>query len=148
MDPKAEYTFHEPCRQNFGLPYGMMTFISQKNANPVAYSKLISTCKHFFAKRPLLIVEDLWRLPRTPYQYRLTYENKSILLEEEALEATKLKLWITDELETFKGFFANLLKKLYRFDGDQLILSYGELTLEEYLILTSSKNLIKRSIHL
>uniref|UniRef100_A0AC34GTZ7 F-box domain-containing protein n=1 Tax=Panagrolaimus sp. ES5 TaxID=591445 RepID=A0AC34GTZ7_9BILA len=55
-DPNAEYTFKNPRRQLFDLPYSIMKNVI-KNANGAVWKKLIQTCKYFYAKKDLYPVE-------------------------------------------------------------------------------------------
>ena len=146
MDPKAEYTFQEPRRQSFGLPYEMMQIITQKNTNPVVYSKLISTCNHFSAKRPLLMVERFFYSHRLS-QYHMSYKNKEVSWNLESLQASKSKLWITQKIillrPQLKLTASELINNLYRFDGSELVICDHKLTMQEYMILILSKNLSK-----
>ena len=144
MNPQQEFTFQKPRLQAFNLPYGMMTFVTQKNANHVVYSKLITTCKHFFAKNPLLMVEDVF-YSQCSLDYNMLFKNKGISLSLESLQASKSKLWITQQITFLRSQVkiaaSNIVKKLYRFDGSQLWICGQELTLQEYMVLTLSKNL-------
>ena len=121
---QREFSFQEPRRQTFGLPFPMMSYITHENINPIVYSKLISTCKHFFAKRPLLIVESFSNSVVEPNEYTLTLNNESFLWFMK--DNMKLKLWITEELlisyDPSSSIAAPFLKKIYRFDGVHLAL--------------------------
>ena len=140
--PQNEYSFQQPRRQLFGLPYDMMNSITYKNSNYIVYAKLISTCKHFFAKRPLLMVGNVHEDEvRQSYGLNTKYETVFWKFNIES----KIKLWITGYFNSTyfdsTSAIANLIPMCYRFDGQDLQLVENELTLDEYIFLTSSKNL-------
>ena len=80
VQPESHYSFRVPRPQAFCLPYEMMEIITRKNTNPLVYTKLISTCKHFFAKSHLHMVDDVVFDNISPFQYKITYKKENIFL--------------------------------------------------------------------
>ena len=53
-----EYSFSNPRHQSLSLPYGFINYII-KYYSPKVCKKLMMSCKHFFSKKRILVVEDV-----------------------------------------------------------------------------------------
>ena len=143
QDDATQWTFNQPRPQNFDLPYGYTNHIF-KNHTAGLFSKLMMTCKQFFSKERILVVDHV--------QYSFSemdadfHGQKEFPLSLEKLKKNKTKLWVTEQLNShvMNNHIKNLsefLKAIYRFDGSGLWLFQREFTYEEYMALVASKNL-------
>ena len=136
MNAQNAFTFQAPRRQNFALPFPLMNFFTFKNSNTIAYSKLIKTCKNFYAKNPIVIVNDVINGEETDMRYKLKNQETSINWTIEKMKSTKMKLWISEYIKMDnmgQKPVTHLLKKIYRFDGCILTLAGEKLLLMNIL---------------
>uniref|UniRef100_A0A914QV82 Uncharacterized protein n=1 Tax=Panagrolaimus davidi TaxID=227884 RepID=A0A914QV82_9BILA len=76
-------------RQNFSLPNNIIYYISKNPKSAKLYQKMIQTCKYFFIKNPIIVIdsrlafcENQWLIKRKPYD----------------ISNVTCKFWITDDL--------------------------------------------------
>ena len=134
--PNMEYTFVPPRRQAFGLPGPMMHYMTNQNSSAPAYLKLATSCKFFYGKRPILVVDDGFFDTKS----KISYMYDTVRWDRKKVGTFKKKLWITGELH-IDSYLPVCLN--FQFDGHSLILINQKISFEEYLKLVSSKNLAK-----
>uniref|UniRef100_A0AC35EWV9 Uncharacterized protein n=1 Tax=Panagrolaimus sp. PS1159 TaxID=55785 RepID=A0AC35EWV9_9BILA len=126
-------------RQTFALPDSMMFYI-KKNRSASLYKKLIKSCKYFFIKQPLLIVNSLFY-----YYTEWLVENKTF-----DLSKCTLKLWILDELDVSPDcrnaghdeLAVSVMSKLHRCDAKELSLSFQVISFNDLSSLISSAEFV------
>ena len=51
--------FKKPAPQQFGLPLTIICYVAKNPTSPKLYQKLAGTCKYFYHKNPIIIVENI-----------------------------------------------------------------------------------------
>ena len=144
-DEASGFTFVQPRRQTYSLPYGFSSYIF-KNKSVDLYKKLIMSCKSFFSKNRILVVKYV------QIYINFNFDNKNVTCILTNMEEKKIKIWITDELESHNVTDGTLklldfMKILYRFDGKLLSIYKEQITFDEYMRLVSSKKLYHVTMH-
>ena len=134
------YNFDHPRRQNISLPYNYSGYIF-KNYTPKAYKNLVKTCKQFFGRERLIVVEAL-RI----FNHKIKMDDVYLALSVKALNANKIKLWITESLyyNNFQNIINDVsffLKIIYQFNGTMIEIYGQRLTIDDYMMLVASKKL-------
>uniref|UniRef100_A0A914PCK3 Uncharacterized protein n=1 Tax=Panagrolaimus davidi TaxID=227884 RepID=A0A914PCK3_9BILA len=109
-------TYH---RQNFSMPDSIIFYIAKNPKTAELYLKMVKTCKYFFVKNPILVIN------------RLEHFHGKWRVKEKPLDLTKYncKYWITDEINAFDGdcvirnIFSPIIPKLYQCDVKRLFVS-------------------------
>ena len=135
----TKYTFSNPRHQNLSLPFGFTNHIF-KNYSSNIYSKLMQSCKYFFAKKRILLVENV------ELTFDAYFDGQKVTQYMTKMEAKKIKIWITGSLLSNNNYndilkLSNLMNNLYQFDGMHLRVYQQEITLDEYMELATSRKL-------
>uniref|UniRef100_A0AC34GMV4 Uncharacterized protein n=1 Tax=Panagrolaimus sp. ES5 TaxID=591445 RepID=A0AC34GMV4_9BILA len=139
-DPNATYTFKNPRPQEFSLPYPLMKYITMKSTSYKAWRKLITTCKYFYSKNPVIPIRNCqkskyndyeWSLSWTPRKYKLIDLRKKFCY----------KLWPHGHLEIADAPYSILAPKVFRYDLTSIYVLSQTISYDEYQRLTSSKTL-------
>uniref|UniRef100_A0A914QUP1 Uncharacterized protein n=1 Tax=Panagrolaimus davidi TaxID=227884 RepID=A0A914QUP1_9BILA len=117
-------------RQNFSMPDSVIFYIAKNPKNAELYLKMVKTCKYFFIKNEIIVVNRLddflgkWRVNEKPHDF--TKYN--------------CKYWITNEITvSARGLgFSPIIPKLYRCDVKRLRLSFQVVSFTDLSILISS----------
>uniref|UniRef100_A0AC34GVV4 Uncharacterized protein n=1 Tax=Panagrolaimus sp. ES5 TaxID=591445 RepID=A0AC34GVV4_9BILA len=137
-DPNAPYTFKNPRPQEFSLPYPLVKYITMKATSFKAWRKLISTCKYFYARNPVIPIRDCQKSKYNDYEWSLSWTfGKYKLID---LRNISCKFWLHGHLysdETTSHSF--LAPKVFRYDPNSLTLHSQIILYDEYQRLTSGK---------
>uniref|UniRef100_A0A914QPQ8 Uncharacterized protein n=1 Tax=Panagrolaimus davidi TaxID=227884 RepID=A0A914QPQ8_9BILA len=127
--------------QNFSMPDSFVFYIAKNPTSWKLYQKMVKTCKYFFVKNPILVIDkhlnyydSQWTIEETPYN----------------MNQTTSKLWIADDLTVDsdtaemkeRNILASILPKLYRCDAWVLSLFEQVIFYHDLPLLTSSAKLI------
>uniref|UniRef100_A0AC34EZ99 DUF38 domain-containing protein n=1 Tax=Panagrolaimus sp. ES5 TaxID=591445 RepID=A0AC34EZ99_9BILA len=139
-DSNAEYTFKNPRRQYFDLPYSIMKYIIE-NANGSVWKKLIQTCKYFYSKKDLYPVEKFVVFSDESRSIGCTMKiDRKFRHPKSAVP----KLWLYNSFkggndpDGYPSDVSTVIPKIFKFDLRCLELSFQSLKFEEYQILTAS----------
>uniref|UniRef100_A0A914NYP3 Uncharacterized protein n=1 Tax=Panagrolaimus davidi TaxID=227884 RepID=A0A914NYP3_9BILA len=118
-------------RQNFSMPDSVIFYIAK---NPKTAKLYLKTCKYFFVKNPIIIIN------------RLEHFHGKWRVKEKPLDLTKYscKYWITDEIYDFgnefvdKNILSPIIPKLYQCDVRHLSLSDQIISFSDLSLLISS----------
>ena len=115
----ASHSINPVLTQKFPFYDSMMSYINSYST-PGAHSKLIETCKEFFAKKPVVVVETI------------DFRNDEITISNDRkyakIEVVKLscKLWIKNSFNVFSNW--NLwLSNIYRYENCHIFMIYSTL---------------------
>ena len=108
-------SFH-PRPQQFTYSYSMMSYFLTQRISSLAHSKLSKTCKYFFEKNPVIVVDTV------------DFQSSNILITKKGwdcyksltntFEDLKCQLWITSTLHfSDKDVWASILPKIYRHEN-------------------------------
>uniref|UniRef100_A0A914QH51 Uncharacterized protein n=1 Tax=Panagrolaimus davidi TaxID=227884 RepID=A0A914QH51_9BILA len=128
--PPQIYTFKRPYPQRFSLPFDVIKYMIKNCKSAKVWKKLITSCKFFYPKYPILPVKRLD-----------VYFKPKCFADREIFNASKSfpKLWVYDVLVA--GFNTNIsivFLNVFKFDLRVLSMSTQSLTFDEYKHLTSS----------
>uniref|UniRef100_A0AC34G4Z0 Uncharacterized protein n=1 Tax=Panagrolaimus sp. ES5 TaxID=591445 RepID=A0AC34G4Z0_9BILA len=148
-DPNAEYTFKNPRRQLFDLPYSVMKHIIE-NANGAVWKKLIQTCKFFYPKKNLYPVNEF-----VVYSDDSRRIDCTMIIDGKSFDAKSIvpKLWLYNSFESgsqpegFPDDVTTVLPKIFKCDLRFLNLYFQDLKFEEYQILTSSGTIKEMNLY-
>ena len=122
--------------QKFSLPSTIVYYIFKNPASPSVYQKLIKTCKYFYPKNPIIVVDyfgfsyDGFSFHTTPFAKR---EEKEYFQKD--IRKISCKFWITDKAEVnpYHRWIRKFLhKKIFRING-LFLTGYFNLKLEKLL---------------
>uniref|UniRef100_A0A914PHR7 FBD domain-containing protein n=1 Tax=Panagrolaimus davidi TaxID=227884 RepID=A0A914PHR7_9BILA len=124
------YTFKRPYPQRFSLPFDVIKYMIKNCKSAKVWKKLITSCKFFYPKYPILPVKRLD-----------VYSKMKCFADGEIFNASKSfpKLWVYDVLVA--GFVTNIsvvILNVFKFDLRALNMPAQSLTFDEYKHLTSS----------
>uniref|UniRef100_A0AC34FGG4 Uncharacterized protein n=1 Tax=Panagrolaimus sp. ES5 TaxID=591445 RepID=A0AC34FGG4_9BILA len=130
--PNAEYTFKNPCRQLFDLPYPIIKYMIQ-NPTGAAWKKLIQTCKYFFSKNAVFPVR---KISISAEQWVADGEHFN---PEQAFP----RLWLYDTFEVGyinanKTIVSSLIPKLFKCHVKIISIFCQSISWNDYKFLTSS----------
>ena len=127
--------------QNFSLPEPIINIILKSKENPLIYEKLIQTCKYFFTKNPVLVIN---------YLYIHTCENKLSVQTHRHQRDVEFygtgKLWCCEILgisETCSTRLSPFISRIYKCDLESLCLSKLSIAYNDYLKLLGDGSLSK-----
>jgi hypothetical protein len=149
------YTHLNPRRQSFAFCCKMMDHI-QANWTPNVYKKLIKTCKFFFSKNKIILIEktlfifdeiesgdpdldddgemEVWYFD--PEEKVLSAEREI----ENSVDVTNYKVWITGEFGWYsKNNISTFMPYVYGWNLEELALRDQTLTVDEFKIMASEK---------
>uniref|UniRef100_A0A914PW76 Uncharacterized protein n=1 Tax=Panagrolaimus davidi TaxID=227884 RepID=A0A914PW76_9BILA len=129
------YTFKRPYTQRFSLPFDVIKYMIKNCKSAKVWKKLITSCKFFFPKNPVLPIKDLY-----------VYFDSECRADKEKFNASKFfpKLWVYDSFNYRDSNFPNSkleISKIFKFDLSDLTMVRQDLTFDEYQKLTSSGSL-------
>uniref|UniRef100_A0A914QXC5 Uncharacterized protein n=1 Tax=Panagrolaimus davidi TaxID=227884 RepID=A0A914QXC5_9BILA len=131
-------TYHH---QNFSMPDSFVFYMAKNPKTWKLYQKMVKTCKFFFVKNPVLVIDDSlnyhgsqWTIIQTPYD----------------MNQTTSKLWIAHGLFVSSitaemidpNILNSIIPKLYRCDAWVLSLFEQVIFYHDLPLLTSSAKLI------
>uniref|UniRef100_A0AC35GI74 Uncharacterized protein n=1 Tax=Panagrolaimus sp. PS1159 TaxID=55785 RepID=A0AC35GI74_9BILA len=127
-------------RQFFSLPNYIIYYILMNPKSSAFFQKLIKTCKYFFAKNPLLIIQSLW------------YSNDQWEIYNKAFSFKNLtcKVWITEELfmDLYeakcapRSILSSIVPQIFRCDVQHLTIINQDIALNDLSLLLSSAEYI------
>uniref|UniRef100_A0AC35ERL8 Uncharacterized protein n=1 Tax=Panagrolaimus sp. PS1159 TaxID=55785 RepID=A0AC35ERL8_9BILA len=127
--PPQIYNFKRPHRHRFSLPYQVIEFMIKNCKSAKVWKKLITSCKFFYPKHPILPVKclNLWFGMQCDADGEIFDSSKSFP-----------KFWVYD---SFASSFSNVsivIRNVFKFDLRFLRMRAQRLTFDEYKHLTSS----------
>uniref|UniRef100_A0A914PMA5 Uncharacterized protein n=1 Tax=Panagrolaimus davidi TaxID=227884 RepID=A0A914PMA5_9BILA len=140
---RAKFCSTYISRQSFDLPGTIMFYILMNPKTAAFYQKLIKSCKYFFIKNPILIVNHLFHNDIYSVHVRWIVNRKPF-----DLSKLTCKVWITDKLDIYPGkkhnqsILSSLMPKLYRCDVKELNLSEQVITFHDLSLLISFAEVI------
>uniref|UniRef100_A0A914QN90 Uncharacterized protein n=1 Tax=Panagrolaimus davidi TaxID=227884 RepID=A0A914QN90_9BILA len=104
-------------------------------SNPNGYQKLIKSCKYFFAKNPVLVIDYVYEGENKKWTATLNETQKYI-----DFTNVSNKFWIIDVFDGYhaKTFVSSIIPKLYKCDVKDLRLMDDIITFEDFLLLSSN----------
>uniref|UniRef100_A0A914QSZ3 Uncharacterized protein n=1 Tax=Panagrolaimus davidi TaxID=227884 RepID=A0A914QSZ3_9BILA len=123
--------------QNPSIPDSLVFHIAKNPKTAELYLKMVKTCKYFFVKNPILVIDknlnyddSQWTIEKTPYN----------------INQTTSKLWIADNLtvDSFtaatkdQNILTPVIPKIYRCDVCMLSLQKQVISYRDLPLLTSS----------
>uniref|UniRef100_A0A914PPE1 Uncharacterized protein n=1 Tax=Panagrolaimus davidi TaxID=227884 RepID=A0A914PPE1_9BILA len=126
--------------QSFSIPESFVFYIAKNPITWKLYQKMVKTCKFFFVKNPILVVDKYlcyygskWTMEKAPYD----------------MDQTTSKLWITSDLNVSpkysitaetkdRNILTSIIPKLYRCDVRVLFLLNQDISYHDLPFLTSS----------
>uniref|UniRef100_A0A914QNS5 Uncharacterized protein n=1 Tax=Panagrolaimus davidi TaxID=227884 RepID=A0A914QNS5_9BILA len=140
--PIKQLHFQGPnIRQNWPFRDSLINYITKTPSNSKAWTKLIQSCKYFFAKNPILVVEDLWWDEEKEWLASLNNG-------EGPVEFSKFssKVWITNKFDatfTKPENVSLIIPKIYKCDANFSRLLYDVISYENFSFLSSNlKNIV------
>uniref|UniRef100_A0AC35FD13 Uncharacterized protein n=1 Tax=Panagrolaimus sp. PS1159 TaxID=55785 RepID=A0AC35FD13_9BILA len=142
LPPKRLHFDGQFCRQNWSLSYLVIDYITNTQTSAKAWTKLIQSCKNFFAKNQIFVIEKLC----------LTFDSKlklSMNEFEKSFDFAKVpcKFWITDIFHfpfvTTQNKISSIIPKNYRCDVKVLRLFHQTISFDAFLFLSSNVEIIK-----
>uniref|UniRef100_A0A914PGP3 Homing endonuclease LAGLIDADG domain-containing protein n=1 Tax=Panagrolaimus davidi TaxID=227884 RepID=A0A914PGP3_9BILA len=122
-------------RQNWSLPNSIIYYILKNPSTSKVYQKLIQSCKYFFAKNPILIINEKLYIAILSYlHYPKPIDLKNI----------SSKLWIKNEINISsrngdEGYRASrMIPKIFKCDAPRLILMKQIISFKELIFLASN----------
>uniref|UniRef100_A0A914PEX9 Uncharacterized protein n=1 Tax=Panagrolaimus davidi TaxID=227884 RepID=A0A914PEX9_9BILA len=131
--------------QNFSMPDSLVFHIAKNPKTWKLYQKMVKSCKYFFVKNPILVIDkqlnhygSQWTIMKTPYD----------------MNQTKSKLWIASCLTVFnrnyfttemtdRNILTSIIPKLYRCDVLSLSLLKQVISYDDLPLLISSAEMIR-----
>ena len=131
VDSNLKYSFESPRRQYFSLPFNFVNYLMNACISPEVFEKLQKTCKHFFSKKKVIIV-DVDACCGAEY-FCYTYGNgdfdKSFSLDGD------LRFWLKKQLIIHTHTFSPFINYIYRCDLHVLSDFKEDLTFKEICFL-------------
>uniref|UniRef100_A0A914QH13 Uncharacterized protein n=1 Tax=Panagrolaimus davidi TaxID=227884 RepID=A0A914QH13_9BILA len=130
--------------QNFSMPDSLVFYIAKNPKTAELYLKMVKTCKYFFVKNPILVIDkqlcyydSQFTIMRIPYD----------------MNKTTFKVWIAHSLFVFpeysitaetkdQNIVTSIIPKLYRCDAFSLSLFKQVISYHDLPLLTSSAEMI------
>ena len=145
------YKFQKAANQIFSIPEGIIFYIAKNPTTSKLWQKLIQTCKYFFHKNSVVVMDGLDRIypnygyPDTRSDFIPTWE--ACLVNETRvkvnLDKNLFKLWLIGRLAQSEPTLPRLtisalIPKIYRCDLVRLHINHQKLTFKEFIYLTSN----------
>uniref|UniRef100_A0A914Q6Z1 Uncharacterized protein n=1 Tax=Panagrolaimus davidi TaxID=227884 RepID=A0A914Q6Z1_9BILA len=127
--------------QNFSMPDSLIFYIAKNPKTWKLYQKMVKTCKYFFVKNPILVIDkhlynddSKWFIAQTPYD----------------INQTTSKLWIADDFSVDsditeakdQNILTSIIPKIYRCDVRFLSLLNQVISYRDLPLLISSAEMI------
>uniref|UniRef100_A0A914QDZ0 Uncharacterized protein n=1 Tax=Panagrolaimus davidi TaxID=227884 RepID=A0A914QDZ0_9BILA len=132
---KKAHFYSTFLRQFFSLPNSIIYYIIMNPKSSAIYQKLIKTCKYFFTKNPLLIIQSLW------------YSNDQWEICNKVFGFKNLtcKVWITEALfmdlyDTKcapRSILSSIVPQIFRCDVQNLTIMDQDIALNDLSLLLS-----------
>uniref|UniRef100_A0AC35FQY5 Uncharacterized protein n=1 Tax=Panagrolaimus sp. PS1159 TaxID=55785 RepID=A0AC35FQY5_9BILA len=136
---KTQIHFHGPYRpQNWSLPDSVIYYIAKNPSNAKAWQKLIQSCKYYFTKNPVFVIDSLsicwqnmWKASLNGFQKDLAFAN------------LPCKLWIINEIsqpfnECSSKCISSIVPNIYKCDATILNLAGQIISYNEFLFLSTN----------
>ena len=136
----STFSFNFPRPQIFSIHPNIIIYLIHNCASPILYIKLIQTCKYFFARKKVLVLDG--QVQPESCMYLLKRSNGTT----EFIKFRKgFRYWLA--IRNFHYFGGErFLKNIYRCDLIILRIRYAELTFEEISFLMNGGNLENLSL--
>ena len=121
------YSFKSPRPQYFELPFNMIRYLMDSCTSPAVFLKLLQTCKHFFAKKPVVIVGHSAFFGTGGGCFFHGYNGRPGFQINESF-----KYWTTNRLDLLS---INGINYIYRANLKQLSIDKGDLTFKDICLL-------------
>uniref|UniRef100_A0AC34G6F4 Uncharacterized protein n=1 Tax=Panagrolaimus sp. ES5 TaxID=591445 RepID=A0AC34G6F4_9BILA len=127
--------------QEWSLPESIIHYMAMNPKNADVYQKMIQSCKYFFLKNPIIVVERFVSGGNEDRTVALFVYNDQ---ERIKFPHVSSKFWITDEFKTYmreinqKPISSSLYTTFYRVDCKELKLNCGEISFDAFLFLASN----------
>lgn len=136
----SEYTLTTPYPQQFSLPPNLIYHITQYPCSFQVHQKLQKTCKYFYSKNPVIVVETVSGKPE-----RISFGPTGCQAESYTEETfnPSFKIWVT-EIMTFENYHGDpfdvkdVFRKIFRYEVDRLCLRRLNLSFDELTLFASS----------
>uniref|UniRef100_A0AC34FB55 Uncharacterized protein n=1 Tax=Panagrolaimus sp. ES5 TaxID=591445 RepID=A0AC34FB55_9BILA len=123
-------------RQNWSLPSTVIYYIAKNPKTKELYQKLIQSCKYFFVKNPILILESLF----FNHKNNKWTVNVKQLQKQFDLNNVLCKFWITEELKVLSDeptSFSSITPFIDHCDAKKLRLQNQNISLDEFSLISS-----------
>uniref|UniRef100_A0AC34FFV6 DUF38 domain-containing protein n=1 Tax=Panagrolaimus sp. ES5 TaxID=591445 RepID=A0AC34FFV6_9BILA len=124
--------------QNWSLPDSIIFYMAKNPPSAKAYQNLVQSCKYFFVKNPILVIDELFVKQKKEVRF-----NNALWLDD--LSHVSSKIWITKKLEnsvypkypTTLKLMSSIIPQLYQVDAQTLFLRNQIISFDEFLSLSS-----------
>uniref|UniRef100_A0A914PWR4 Uncharacterized protein n=1 Tax=Panagrolaimus davidi TaxID=227884 RepID=A0A914PWR4_9BILA len=125
--------FQGPYRpQKWPFKYSLINYITMNPSNSKAWQKLIQTCKFFFAKNPVLVIEKLSSIFGREWRASLNGFEKDV-----NFASIHSKFWVTDQFFSFYFSVSSVISYLYQVHAKTLKISKQTILYNDYLFISS-----------
>ena len=92
------FTFATPRPQRFSLPRSIVYYITMTPCSSLGFEKLQRSCKYFFSKNPVIVVDELSINEYDNFTLRneKPLKIKKLFIEAENLVKLPFKIWVTN----------------------------------------------------
>uniref|UniRef100_A0AC34GS86 Uncharacterized protein n=1 Tax=Panagrolaimus sp. ES5 TaxID=591445 RepID=A0AC34GS86_9BILA len=123
-------------RQEWSLPDSVMYYMAMNPKSAEVYQKLVKSCKYFYIKNPILVVESL------------IYEKEKwqISCGKETIDLVNVtpKFWITDDLDATHyasvnpNLVSSIIQNIYKCDARLVFLRHQVISFDDFCFLASN----------
>ena len=137
LEYATKYSFISPRDQNFSIPYNIIWYIINNPISPSGFLKLQKTCKLFYSKKRIIVVDS-----KVQYEMnRLFYfASKADNFKCTDLKLGKTQYWLT-QLASYHCGLSSISRYIYRCDLTYLYIKNQDLTLAEIDFLLSNQKM-------
>uniref|UniRef100_A0A914PET2 Uncharacterized protein n=1 Tax=Panagrolaimus davidi TaxID=227884 RepID=A0A914PET2_9BILA len=136
-------------QQNWSLPNSMIFYIAKNPSSSKVYQKLVQTCKFFFEKNPIIIIENLDTCENGT-NYHISQNERLDCLENKfecciKIDLNKLstKIWITQGLfirKHIQNSIATVVQRNFRYEILNLGVDDNDIIFDDLKVLASFAN--------
>uniref|UniRef100_A0AC34GYE3 Uncharacterized protein n=1 Tax=Panagrolaimus sp. ES5 TaxID=591445 RepID=A0AC34GYE3_9BILA len=131
-------------QQNWALPDSVIYHLAKNPKNAKVYQKLVNSCKHFFIKNPIIVVQELY----------FNWNNEAVLRSYKDYKCINMKTdsykyWITEKFgnsifwrNLTPNIVASVIPKLYKQGARILSLAKQNISYNEFLFLSSNVEIL------
>lgn len=124
--------------QMFSIPDPIIHYINSNPSTPNVYQKLVTACKYFFIKNPVLIIDEI-DISVNFSKIKLFNQKK----EEENVNFSRIfiKLWITKKIRVYqpdRKVASRIASKIWRCDVLEVKITNQKMSLKKFILYFSS----------
>ena len=136
----SKFTSTPPGIQRFSIPGTLVHYILKHPTSHRLLMKLIQTCKYFFSKNPILVIDSFW-YNRGSWYMGLNDEIIPYDVDECPFKLWNMSSFVAVANNVITQLVSAILPKVYRCELTELCLKGMTLSYDEFQFLTSSGNI-------